>query len=332
VAAIGQPGRLPKDIMTPAAFRNAQVVLQAIGGSTNGLVHLAAIAGRLGIKLDGGAFDRLGADVPVLIDLKPTGDHYMEHFHWSGGMPKLMKELGPLLDTTARTITGGTLADAVAAAEDVPNQTVIRSKDNPIFPTGGMAVLGGNLAPGSAVIKFGAATPGLLQHTGRAMVFDGVDDMARRIDDPALDVKPEDVLVLRYAGPKGAPGMPEAGYLPIPRKLARAGVKDMVRISDARMSGTAFGTIVLHIVPEACLGGPLALVQTGDMIKLDVAGRRIDLLVDDAELTRRREAWTPPPAPPGADRGYLKLYLDSVLQADEGCDFSFLVPQSNLSS
>ncbi len=326
VAAIGQPGRLPADILTPAAFRNAQVVLQAIGGSTNGLVHLAAIAGRRGIKLDLEAFDRLGQDVPVLIDLKPTGDHYMEHFHWAGGLPKLMRELGGLIDVTARCVTGGTLADAVAGAEDVPGQTVIRTRETAVFPTGGMAVLRGNLAPGSAVIKFGAATPALLQHTGRAMVFDGVDDMAARIDDPALDVTADSVLVLRYAGPKGAPGMPEAGYLPIPKKLARAGVKDMVRISDARMSGTAFGTIVLHMVPEAQAGGPLALVRTGDEIRLDVAGRRIDVLVDDAELERRRAAWKAPAGPTGGDRGYLKLYLDSVTQADEGCDFNFLIP------
>ena len=326
VAAIGQPGRLPRDIMTPAAFRNAQVVLQAIGGSTNGLVHLAAIAGRRGIKLDLEAFDRLGQDVPVLIDLKPTGDHYMEHFHWAGGLPKLMRELGGLIDVTARCVTGGTLADAVAGAEDVPGQTVIRTRETAVFPTGGMAVLRGNLAPGSAVIKFGAATPALLQHTGRALVFDGVDDMAARIDDPALDVTADSVLVLRYAGPKGAPGMPEAGYLPIPKKLARAGVKDMVRISDARMSGTAFGTIVLHMVPEAQAGGPLALVRTGDEIRLDVAGRRIDVLVDDAELERRRAAWKAPAGPTGGDRGYLKLYLDSVTQADEGCDFNFLIP------
>ena len=326
VAAIGVPGRTPADILTPAAFRNAQVVLQAIGGSTNGLIHLAAIAGRRGITLDLDEYDRLGRDVPVLIDLKPTGDHYMEHFHHSGGVPRLMRELAPLLDLDARTVAGGTLADAVAGAEDVPGQTVIRSRDNPVFPVGGMAVLRGNLAPGGAVIKHGSATPALLQHTGRAVVFDGTADMAARIDDPALDVSADDVLVLRYAGPRGAPGMPEAGYLPIPRKLARQGVRDMVRISDARMSGTAFGTIVLHMVPEAQQGGPLALVQTGDQITLDVAARRIDLLVDAAGLARRRAAWVPPPPPIGADRGYLALYLRSVMQADTGCDFDFLVP------
>ncbi len=326
VAAIGQPDRLPAAILTPAAFRNAQVVLQAIGGSTNGLIHLAAIAGRRGIKLDLEAFDAIGREVPVLIDLKPTGDHYMEHFHWAGGVPKLLRELGGLIDGSARCVNGEALADAVAAAEDVPGQTVIRSRADPVFATGGMAVLRGNLAPGSAVIKFGAASPALLQHTGRAVVFDGVDDMAARIDDPALDVTPDSVLVLRYAGPKGAPGMPEAGYLPIPKKLARAGVKDMVRISDARMSGTAFGTIVLHMVPEAQEGGPLALVRTGDEIRLDVAGRRIDLLVEEAELARRRTAWTAPAKPAGGERGYLRLYLESVTQADEGCDFAFLMP------
>ena len=325
VAAIGKPECLPGAVLTEAAFRNAQVVLQAIGGSTNGLIHLCAIAGRRGIKLDLDAYDRLGRDVPVLIDLKPTGEHYMEHFHWAGALPRLMQELAPLLDTSARTMAGGTLADAIAAAEDVPGQTVIRTNQAPVFPTGGMAVLRGNLAPGSAIIKHGAATPRLLQHTGRAVVFEGVDDMAARLDDPALNVAADDVLVLRYAGPKGAPGMPEAGYLPIPKKLARAGVKDMVRISDARMSGTAFGTIVLHMVPEAQEGGPLALVRSGDMIRLDTEGRRIDLLVDDAELARRRAAWQPPARPAGGDRGYLKLYLDSVLQADQGCDFDFLV-------
>ena len=326
VAAIHEGGRAPGDILTADAFHNAQVVLQAIGGSTNGLIHLSAIAGRRGIKLDLEEYDRIGRTVPVLIDLKPTGDHYMEHFHWAGGVPRLMRELAPHLRTGARTVAGGTLADAIAGAEDVPGQTVIRSGANPVFPVGGMAVLHGNLAPGGAVVKFGAATPALLQHTGRALVFEGVDDMAARIDDPTLDVTADDVLVLRYAGPKGAPGMPEAGYLPIPKKLARAGVKDMVRISDARMSGTAFGTIVLHIVPEAQNGGPLALVRSGDQVRLDLEGRRIDMLVDDAELARRRAEWAPPPPPPGADRGYLNLYLRTVLEADEGCDFDFLVP------
>ncbi len=319
-------GRTPADILTPAAFHNAQVVLQAIGGSTNGLIHLTAIAGRRGIVFDLDGFDRIGREVPVLIDLKPTGDHYMEHFNQAGGMPRLLRELRPWLDLSARTMAGNTLADVIDAAEDMPGQTVIRTATDPVYPVGGMAVLRGNLAPRGALIKHGAATPALLQHTGRAVVFDGTADMAARIDDDALDVSAGDVLVLRYAGPVGAPGMPEAGYLPIPRKLARAGVRDMVRISDARMSGTAFGTIVLHITPEAQAGGPLALVQTGDQITLDLAGRRIELLVELPELERRRLAWTAPPPPPGAGRGYLNLFLGHVLQADEGCDFGFLRP------
>jgi dihydroxy-acid dehydratase len=262
--------------------------------------------------------------VPVLIDLKPSGQHYMEHFHHAGGVPTLMRQLGDLIDLDAPTVAGGTLRDVVAAAEDVPGQTVIRSAADPIKPVGAMAILHGNLAPRGAVIKHSAATPGLLQHTGRAVVFDSVPDLTERIDDPDLDVAPEDILVLRNAGPKGAPGMPEAGYLPIPKKILASGVKDMVRISDARMSGTAFGTIVLHITPESADGGPLALVRTGDRIRLDVAGRRIDLLVDDAELERRRAALEPAPEPGWAERGYARLFKETVLQADEGCDFDFM--------
>ncbi|HEY2133015.1 MAG TPA: dihydroxy-acid dehydratase, partial [Acetobacteraceae bacterium] len=225
--------------------------------------------------------------------------------------------------------TGGTLADVIAGAEDVPGQTVIRTREAPIATGGGLAVLHGNLAPGSALLKRSAATPRLMQHEGRAVVFDGLEDMAARLDDEALDVTADDVLVLRNAGPKGAPGMPEAGYIPIPRKLARQGVKDMVRISDARMSGTAFGTIVLHITPEAAVGGPLALVRTGDRIRLDAAARRIDLLVDEAELAARRAAWQAPTPHAGADRGYLRLYLEQVTQADQGCDFDFCIPRKS---
>jgi dihydroxy-acid dehydratase len=316
-------GTTPAQIMTRAAFRNAFAVLQAIGGSTNGLIHFTAIAGRLGIPVDLDAFDALGRDIPVLVDLKPSGEHYMEHFHWAGGMPRLLHELASVLDTTCATVNGGTLADIIAGAEEVPGQTVIRSAANPIATGGGLAVLHGNLAPSGALIKRSAATPGLLRHTGRAVVFDGLEDMAKRLDDEALDVRADDVLVLRNAGPKGAPGMPESGYIPIPRKLARAGVKDMVRISDARMSGTAFGTIVLHIAPESAAGGPLGLVRDGDPIRLDAEARRIDLLVDDADLAARRATWTPPPPHPGAERGYLRLYLEQVTQADQGCDFAF---------
>ncbi|MGJ5093918.1 IlvD/Edd family dehydratase [Bradyrhizobium oligotrophicum] len=317
-------GPKPSELLTPAAFRNAQVVLQAIGGSTNGLVHLTAIAGRTPHRIDLDAFDCIGREVPVLVDLKPSGDHYMEHFHHAGGVPKLMKQLGDLIDLDCRSITGQSLRDIVAAAEDVPGQDVIRARDDAIKPEGGLAVLRGNLAPRGAVIKHSAASPKLLQHTGRAVVFESVEDMTLRVDDPALDVSADDVLVLRNAGPKGAPGMPEAGYLPIPKKLARGGTKDMVRISDARMSGTAFGTIVLHITPESAVGGPLALVRSGDMIRLDVEKRSIDLLVDDAELDRRRAALKQAATPEWAERGYAHLFHATILQADDGCDFDFM--------
>ena len=317
-------GPKPSELLTPAALRNAQVVLQSIGGSTNGLIHLTAIANRTPHKIDLAAFDQLSRDVPVLIDLKPSGSHYMEHFHHAGGVPKLMKQLGDLLDLDAKTIEGKTLRDVVANAEEVPGQDAIRSRNDPITPEGAMAVLHGNLAPRGAIIKHSAATPKLLQHTGRAIVFESVEDMTLRIDSADLDVNADDVLVLRNAGPKGAPGMPEAGYLPIPQKLLRAGVKDMVRISDARMSGTAFGTIVLHITPESAVGGPLAIVKTGDMIRLDVAKRRIDVLIDEVELTMRQHALAKRETPEWARRGYAHLFNETITQADEGCDFDFM--------
>ncbi|KQO77215.1 IlvD/Edd family dehydratase [Methylobacterium sp. Leaf88] len=317
-------GPRPSELLTPAAFRNAQIVLQAIGGSTNGLIHLTAIANRTPHGIDLDAFDALGRAVPVLVDLKPSGQHYMEHFHHAGGVPALLRNLGALIDLDAATVAGGTLRDVVAAAEAVPGQTVIRSADDPIKPVGAMAVLRGNLAPRGALIKHSAASPALLQHTGRAVVFGSIADMTTRIDDPDLDVGPDDILVLQNGGPKGAPGMPEAGYLPIPKKILARGIKDMVRISDARMSGTAFGTIVLHITPESAVGGPLGLVRTGDRIRLDTAGRRIDVLVDDAVLEARRTALGPAQRPDWARRGYAHLFYGSVLQADEGCDFDFL--------
>jgi dihydroxy-acid dehydratase len=320
---LAKGGPKPSELLTKTAFRNALTVLQAIGGSTNGLVHLAAIARRAGLSIDLEEFDAIGRKVPVLIDLKPSGDHYMEHFHWAGGVPKLMKELGDHLDRSAPTIDGRTIGEIADAAEDIPNQTIIRSAASPVKATGGMAVLRGNLAPGGAVIKHSAASAALLKHTGRAVVFASVEDMVRRMDDPDLDVRANDVLVLTNAGPKGAPGMPEAGYIPIPKKLAQAGVKDMVRISDARMSGTAFGTIVLHITPESAVGGPLGLVRDGDLIRLDVEAREIALLVDDAELDRRKGEWQPPAHLAQKSRGYRHLYLSTVLQADEGCDFDF---------
>ncbi len=316
-------GPLPSELITETSLRNAMVVMQALGGSTNGLVHLAAVARHAGLKVDLDTFDRIGRDTPVLVDLKPSGDHYMEHFHHAGGLPQLMRELADLMDLTAPTVAGGTLADIVARAEDVPGQDVIRPRANPLKAQGAMAVLRGNLSPRGAVIKQSAASPALMKHTGRAVVFTSLADMAMRIDDPDLDVTADDVLVLRQAGPRGAPGMPEAGYLPIPKKLARQGVKDMVRISDARMSGTAFGTVVLHAAPEAAAGGPIALVRDGDPIELDVAGRRLHLAVDEAELARRRAAWTAPE--PAMGSGYQKLYVDHVLQADRGADLDFLV-------
>ena len=259
MAIAGHP--LPSEIVTEKSVRNALTILQSIGGSTNGLIHLSAIAGRIGLHLDLDEFDRMGRNVPVLVDLKPSGEHYMEHFHHAGGVPRVMKELADLLATDAQTVSGGTLADSIATAEDVPGQTVIKPRSKPLNVHGALVVLRGNLAPRGAVIKQSAASQKLMQHTGKAIIFDSTEEMMRSLDDPDLDVTPESVLVLRNAGPKGAPGMPEAGYIPIPKKLAREGVKDMVRISDARMSGTAFGTIMLHITPEAAVGGPLALVR-----------------------------------------------------------------------
>src|ERR1700744_1147852 len=317
-------GPKPSELLTPSSFRNAQGVMQAIGGSSKGLIHLTAIANRTPHRIDLEAFDKLGREVPVLIDLKPSGAHYMEHFHHAGGVPKLMAQLGDLLDLDAKTITGATLRDVVAGAEEVPGQDAIRPRQNPIKPEGAMAVLHGNLAPRGAVIKHSAASPKLLQHTGRAVVFEAVEYMTLRVDDPAVEVGADDVLVLRNAGPKGAPGMPEAGYLPIPMKLGRAGVKDMVRISDARMSATPFGTNVLHITAQSAVGGPLALVRNGDMIRLDVAKRSIDLLVDAAELEKRRAAMPPAVTPEWARRGYAHLFNETILQADEGCDFDFM--------
>jgi dihydroxy-acid dehydratase len=322
----------PGQLITDASIRNAMIVLQAIGGSTNGLIHLIAIAGRAGVKIDLEAFDKIGRQVPVLLDLKPSGAHYMEHFHQAGGLPALLRELSVLLDPLAPNVTGGSINDVIAGAEHVPGQDVIRSLAAPLKREGAMAMLWGNLAPRGAVIKQSAASPHLMRHTGRAVVFDSVEDLTTRIDLPDLDVSAEDVLVLRNAGPRGAPGMPEAGYLPIPAKLARNGVKDMVRISDARMSGTAFGTIVLHITPESAVGGPLAIVQTGDRIMLDVEARKIELLIDDTELKSRLAAWKPSLAHTSARRGYARLFEERVLQADQGCDFDFLLRNPDTSA
>lgn len=319
----------PDSIMTPAAFENALRVLLALGGSTNALIHLTAIAGRLGIDIDLEAFDRMSRETPVLIDLKPSGEHYMEDLHNAGGLAALLREIRSLLDTDARAINGRTLGENIDAATHILNQHVVRPRENPIYAQGGMAVLKGNLAPNGAIIKQSAATPGLMKHTGRAVVFRSMEDLARRIDDPDLDVTREDVLVLQNIGPKGAPGMPEAGYIPIPKKLAAQGVKDMVRISDGRMSGTAAGTIVLHVSPESADGGPLALVRNGDLIELDVENRRIALLVDDEELEARRASLAPPPSTEGI-HGYRKLFMEQILQAEAGCDFRFSRPEQTM--
>jgi dihydroxy-acid dehydratase len=319
--AIAKSKLTPDRILTAKAFENALRVLLAIGGSTNGVIHTTAIAGRLGIHLDLDRLDAMGCETPVLVDLKPSGQHYMEDLHRAGGLPTLLRELKPLLHLDALTVTGRTLGEEIDAAQAFA-QNVVRPFSNPIYPQGGIAVLRGNLAPGGAIIKQSAADPKLMKHEGRAVVFENAEDLARRVDADDLDVKADDILVLKNIGPKGAPGMPEAGYLPIPKKLARQGVKDMVRISDGRMSGTAAGTIVLHVTPESATGGPLAWVRNGDRIRLDVAKRELELMVPDAEMSKRRQAQ--PVREPTAPRGYLKLFLDSVTQADQGVDFDFL--------
>jgi dihydroxy-acid dehydratase len=323
VAMIAQ-GLTPKKILTPHAIENALRILLAIGGSTNGIIHLAAIAGRVGVAIDFEAFDAISRQTPVLVDLKPTGQHYMEDFHRAGGLPAVLRELRPLLHLDAITVTGRTLGTELDEGGPGFAQDVVRTRAKPIFAEGGIAFLRGNLAPDGAIIKQSAASPQLLEHEGRAVVFENADDLGRRIDDPSLDVSADDVLILKNIGPIGAPGMPEAGYIPIPKKLARQGVKDMVRISDGRMSGTALGTIVLHVTPEAALGGPLAVVRTGDRVALSVVKRSIALAISEDEMKRRtveRANRRPASAP---ERGYLKLFLQSVTQADRGCDFDFL--------
>jgi dihydroxy-acid dehydratase len=309
--------------MTPKSVENALRVLLAVGGSTNAIIHLTAIAGRLGIKIDLNRLNVLSDETPVLIDLKPTGAFYMEDLFAAGGLGTILRELKPLLHLDCPTVTGQTLGERLADEHPYVDRRVVRPMDDPISAEGGLVALFGNLAPRGAILKRSAADPSLFEGEGRAVVFTSLDDLAARIDDPDLDVQANDYLVLQNAGPSAPAAMPEAGYLPIPRKLAEAGVKDMVRISDARMSGTAYGTIVLHVSPDAAAGGPLGLVRNGDRIRLSVANRQIDVLVSDDELTRRQAAMGPSvkPRPP---RGYQKLYYDQVLQADEGCDFDFL--------
>ncbi len=311
----------PSAIMTEAAFENAIRVLLAIGGSTNAIIHLAAIAGRTGLDLPLSKFDELSRTTPMILNLKPSGEYLMEDLFYAGGIEAVLGRIAPLLDLDQPTVTGETLGENIAGAE-VHNDRVIRTIENPLFAEGGVVAITGSLAPDGAVIKQTAASPELLTHRGRAVVFDDYDDLKTRIDSPDLDVEADDVLVLRSAGPVGGPGMPEWGFLPLPRKLLERGVRDMVRISDARMSGTAFGTVVLHIAPESAVGGPLALVENGDQIELDVPNRRLELLVEPAELDRRRSAWTQPE--PHYDRGYGEMYTKHVMQAPDGCDFDFL--------
>ena len=315
---------VPAAVMDARAVENALRVLLAVGGSTNGIVHLTAIAGRLGLSVDLDAVDRMARETPVLVDLKPSGAHYMEHLHAAGGLARVLVELRDLLHLDAQTVTGQTLGEVLEDAPDWP-QDVVRPRADPIYPQGGLAVLRGNLAPAGAIIKQSAASPGLMVHEGRALVFSGLEDLANRIDDPDLEVTADDILVLQNIGPKGAPGMPEAGLIPIPKKLARAGVKDMVRISDGRMSGTAAGTIVLHISPEAADGGALGRIRTGDRIRLDVPARLIEVMVDAAVLAARKP--TVPDHLQRQRRGYCKLYIDEVLQAEGGADFAFCRPE-----
>jgi L-arabonate dehydrase len=307
-------------ILTPEAFHNAIATLHALGGSTNAVIHLPAIAGRLGIDLPLERFDELSREVPFLADVKPSGQYLMEAFHAAGGVPAVMAEIRDVLELGAMTATGFSMGENLAGVEGDGN--VIRRRSNPLSPDGGIVILRGTLAPGTAVIKRSAASEELLRHRGRAYVFETRAELLEHIDDDDLPVDASTVLVLKNGGPKGGPGMPEWGQLPIPARLLRQGVTDMLRISDARMSGTSYGTVVLHTTPEAAAGGPLAVVRTGDEIEIDVDERRLDLLVPAEELQRRLDAWTPPP--PHYTRGYGRLFIDNVLGADAGCDFDFL--------
>jgi dihydroxy-acid dehydratase len=311
----------PHDFLRTASFDNAIAAVFALGGSTNAVIHILALAGRAGIKLTMQRFDELSRKTPLLANLRPSGSYLMEDFYYAGGLPALLRALSPHLNLGCLTVTGETLGENVANAE-IYNADVIRSLDHPVLESGGLAILYGNLAPNGAVIKASAAESQLLKHIGRAIVFDSFDEMNSRIDDPALDVDADSVLVLRNAGPKGAPGMPEWGNLPIPQKLLKAGVRDMVRISDARMSGTSYGACVLHVSPESFVGGPLALLKEGDVVELDVHVRQLNMRLNEEDLARRRAAWKPKQGI--YPRGYGKLFTEHIQQADQGCDFDFL--------
>jgi dihydroxy-acid dehydratase len=323
IVALAETDIRPSRVVTRAALENAIRTLHAISGSTNAIIHLIAYAGRLGIELPLSIFDDLSASTPWLVNLKPAGEHLMEDFYYAGGLPAVLEQIRDLLHLDAVTVTGQTLGENLdGTPTEIINDAVIRPRSEPLEPEGSLVVLRGNLCPDGAVMKISAAERRLLAHEGRAVVFEDIHDLAARVDDPDLDIDADSVMVLRNAGPVGAPGMPEWGHLPIPAKLLRAGVTDLLRISDARMSGTSYGAVVLHVAPESAVGGPLALVHSGDRIRLDVHARTLDLVVDDAELARRRETWTPPPDKDA--RGYRQLYEQHVLQADQGCDFDFL--------
>jgi|TARA_B110000091_G_scaffold154193_1_gene164180 dihydroxy-acid dehydratase len=322
---IDQPIR-PSQVITEKSVENALRMLLALGGSTNAIVHLTAVAGRLGIKVSLERMNELSDTTPVLVNLKPVGEHYMEDFFFAGGVGAVLRELKPLLHLDTLTVAGETLGDRLERDPGYVDHRVIAKAEAPLEPQGGLVGLFGNLAPRGAVLKRSAADETLFEKTGRAVVFNSLEDLANRIDDPDLDITKDDFMVLQNAGPKSASGMPEAGYLPIPKKLSSQGVKDMVRISDARMSGTAFGTIILHVAPEASVGGTLALVRNGDQIKLSVANKSIELLVSDEELAQRKSEWKSDNVPPEQRRGYDRLYAAEVSQADEGCDFAFLQP------
>ena len=317
----------PRELVTVQSIENAFRVILALGGSTNAIIHLTAIAGRAGVRIPPGKLNELSDSTPVLVNLKPVGKHYMEDFNYAGGMGAVLRELKPLLHLDCQTITGETLGNRLKEDGGYVDRSVIASSDEPIDQKGGLVTLFGSLAPKGAILKRSAATPELFERIGKAVVFESLEDLSNRIDDPDLDVEPEDFLVLQNAGPASPSGMPEAGYLPLPKKLLACGIRDMVRISDARMSGSAFGTVILHVTPEATIGGPLALVKNGDRIKLSVSEKKLDLLVSEEEIQERARQFKSQKQETGVSRGYEQLYQDQILQADQGCDFEFLLPK-----
>ncbi len=318
----------PQMLITRKSVENALRIILALGGSTNAIIHLTAIAGRAGVEIDLERFNELSDSTPVLVNLKPMGNHYMEDFYYAGGLGMVLRELKPLLHLDCVTVTGETLEARLTNTNDFVDRDVIAPADSPLEPLGGLVTLFGTLAPKGAILKRSAATPSLFEVTGKAVVFESLEDLARRIDDPDLDVAPDDFLILKNAGPASPSGMPEAGYLPVPKKILAMGVRDMVRISDARMSGSAFGTVILHVTPEASIGGPLAFVENGDRIRLSVHEKRLDLLISKSELDARMKEFRSPNPKVSDLRGYEQLYAKEILQADRGCDFGFALPVS----